>query len=293
VTAAKRIGHVSVNGAVYTVTQGGCGTACSSTPPPVVPPPVTPPPAPSSTLRVLQYNTHHGGWSSAATPTYDPNRIVDWVMKANPDVISMNELEVGDSRSKGLDQSEVYKSLLEQRTGVTWYKVFVNAHGATTGIGNAVFSKYPFIATASTLLTGGRAAVDATISVNGRNVNVTSVHMDNVTQSNRLTETRELIAWQTTFAEERIVCGDWNAWPGATELENMQLTYIETWSAGKAAGTATGSGITHGSHQIDYIFLSKGAAHTTLKSVQTFNTADASGISPSDHQPILAVFEVQ
>src|SRR5207244_8371496 len=59
-----------------------------------------PPPSPSGTLRVLQYNTHHGGWGTDGV--YDPNRIVDWIMKANPDVISLNEIEVGDSWSKNL-----------------------------------------------------------------------------------------------------------------------------------------------------------------------------------------------
>jgi len=286
-SSSKRIAHVTVNGTVYTVTQSGCGTSCTTT---SVPPPPLPPP-PTTTLRVLQYNTHHGGWGTDGV--YDPNRIVDWIIKANPDVISLNEIEVGDSWSKGLDQSELYKTLLEQRTGVTWYKAFVNAHGATTGIGNEVLSKYPFFATASTLLSAGRGAVDATIAVNGRNVNVTSAHMDNLYESNRIKETNELLAWETTFAEERIVCGDWNAWPGTTEIVSMQASYVETWSAAKAAGTAIGNGITHGSHQIDYIFQSKGATHLRLKSVQMFHTADASGVMPSDHEPVLAVFDIQ
>ena len=81
------------------------------------------------------------------------------------------------SWSKNLDQSVLYKNLVEQRTGKTWYKVFVNAHGTTSGNGNVVLSTFPFIATGSELLTGGRAAVDATISVNGRTINFTSTHL--------------------------------------------------------------------------------------------------------------------
>jgi endonuclease/exonuclease/phosphatase family metal-dependent hydrolase len=262
---------------VLTVVYGG-----TSTP---VPPPST------GTLRVLQYNTHHGGYGTDGV--YDMNRIVDWIIKANPDVISLNEIETFDSWSKNLDQSVLYKNLLEQRTGITWYKVFVNAHGATSGVGNVVLSKYPFIATGSHLLTGGRAAVDATISVNGRTINFTSTHMDNQYESNRITETKELLAWETTFAENRIVCGDWNAWPNTTEIADMKATYTETWSAAQALGTATGNGITHGSHQIDYIFQSKGATNLKLKSVTIYNTADANGVMPSDHQPVLAVFGIQ
>jgi len=253
----------------------------------------TPAPAPptTGTLRVLQYNTHHGGWGTDGV--YDPNRIVDWIIKANPDVVSLNEIETFDSWSKNLDQSVLYKQLLEQRTSITWYKIFVNGRGATSGIGNVVLSKYPFIATGTRLLSAGRAAVDATIAVNGRTINVTSTHMDNLYESNRITETNELLSWETTLAENRIVCGDWNAWPNTTEISTMKASYVESWSAAQALGTAIGTGITHGSHQIDYIFRSKGASNLVLKSVQVYNTADANGVMPSDHQPVLAVFDIK
>ena len=281
VSPSKRTGHFFVNGMVYTVSQGGCGTTCT---------PVGDPPPPGN-LRVLQYNTHHGGWGSDGV--YSTDRIANWIVSSRADIVSLNEIEVRDSWSKNLDQSVIYRDLLQLKTGLTWYVIFVNAHGATTGIGNLVLSKFPFIATATTLLSGGRAAVDATVDVNGRTINFTSVHMDNVTQSNRLKETTELLAWELGLAEDRIVCGDWNAGNTTTEVANVKATYIETWAAAKALGTATGNGITHGSHQIDYIFLSKTAAHVTLVSEQIYATADANGVTPSDHEPVLAVFQVQ
>src|SRR5258706_12598953 len=114
-------------------------------------------------LRVMQYYTHHGGYGSDGV--YDMKRIVDWIVKANPDVISLNEIETFDSWSKNLDQSVLYKNLVEQRTGKTWYKVFVNAHGTTSGIGNVVLSTFPFIATGSERRAAGPAPMDARTSV--------------------------------------------------------------------------------------------------------------------------------
>ena len=298
VSSAKRTAHFFVNGVVFTVSQGGCGTACTIAPPPVVTPPVvtppvvTPPPAGSPvTLKVLQFNTHHGGYGSDGV--YSMDRIADWMIKSNADLISLNEIEKGDSWSKNQDQAVLYQQLMEQRTGLTWYMAYVNAHGATTGIGNVVLSKFPLIATATQLWSAGRGAVDVTVDVNGRTINFTSTHMDNVSESNRLTETAELLPWALDFAEERIIAGDWNAGPETTEIANMTATYGESWQAAKALGTATGNGITHGSHQIDYIFYSKTATHLTLVSSQIYKTADANGVTPSDHEPILAVFEVR
>jgi endonuclease/exonuclease/phosphatase family metal-dependent hydrolase len=281
-STSKRIGHVTVNGVVYTVTQAGCGTSCTTAPPP------------ATALRVLQYNTHHGGWNTASPSVYDPSAIVDWIVKASPDIISLNEIEVGDSWSLGKDQTVVYQDLLQQRTGLTWYKVYSNRLHATTGLGELILSKYPIVATSDILLSYGRSALDVEITVSGRIVNFTSTHLDNVAQANRLVEIAQMLPWETTFAENRIVAGDFNAGPGTTEIANMKNGgYVETWSAAKTLGTAIGNGITHGVHQIDYIFQSKGAPNLTLKSVQIFNTADAKGIMPSDHNPILAVFDLR
>ena len=298
VSAAKRTGHFYVNGAVYTVTQGGCGTSCTGATAPVVTPPVVEPPVvvPQASgtpviLKVLQFNTHHGGWGSDGV--YSLDRIADWMVKSNADLVSLNEIEKGDSWSKNQDQAVLYKNLMEQRTGQTWYMVWVNAHGTTNGIGNVVLSKFPFIATATQLLSGGRAAVDATVDVNGRLINVTSVHLDNQYQSNRIKEVAELLPWATSLAENRLILGDYNAWPDTTEIATMKQTYVDTWPAAQALGTAIGNGITHGSHRIDYIFVSKGAANLTLVSSQIYKTANANGVTPSDHEPVLAVFEVR
>jgi endonuclease/exonuclease/phosphatase family metal-dependent hydrolase len=139
------------------------------------------------------------------------------------------------------------------------------------------------------------------------------VHLDNATQANRVKETAELLAWQTTLAENRIVVGDYNAWPNTTEIANMNTAYVDAWVAAKAAGTAVSwsanpDGITHGSHRIDYIFQSKGASNLKLLGAQVFDTSDhtgktavagetayanSTGIDPSDHRPVMGVFEVR
>jgi endonuclease/exonuclease/phosphatase family metal-dependent hydrolase len=258
---------------------------------PVPPPP--PPPLPTGTLRVLQYNTHHGGWGTDGV--YDPNRIVAWIVKANADIVSMNEIEVGTSWSNGADQTTLYQSLLQKATGRTWYKKFMfNRTGTTSGNGNLILSRYPFIATANNVLPLNRCAVDVTVSVNGRTVNFTSTHLDNVSSSNRQQEIADLLPWETTLAEQRLVLGDFNAWPDTTEITNMKTAYTDTWLTAKAMGTAIGNGITHGtSSRIDYVFQSKSATYLTLTSVQIFDTADASGVKPSDHEPVLAVFQVK
>jgi len=290
-SASKRVGHVTISGQIYTVTQGGCGTSCAPLGGNPDPQPLPDKPRVPGTLRILQYNTHHGGWGSDGV--YSPDRIAAQVVKANPDVVAMNEIEQGDSWSKGTDQVKVYESLLEKATGWNWYAVFVNHAGATTGNGNLILSTFPFVGTASHLLPASRAAVDATITVDGRTVNVISTHLDSVSATNRLAEINELLPWALTSMEDRIILGDYNAWPDTTEIKTMTATYVDAWAEAVKAGTSIGDGITHGSHRIDYIFLSKTASFLKVASAQSFKTKDATGVTPSDHEPLLAVFNVR
>src|SRR5207248_98389 len=84
--------------------------------------PQAPPPTATGKLRVLQYNTHHGGWGTDGV--WSPSRIVDWIIKANPDIVSLQEIEVGTSWSQNQDDTVIYQNLLQQRTGHPWYKMF-------------------------------------------------------------------------------------------------------------------------------------------------------------------------
>ena len=71
-----------------------------------------------TSLRVLQYNTHHGGYGTDGR--YDTNRLATWIAKMTPDVVMLNEIEKYTGWGNQ-NQPEVYKSLLQSKTGKTWY----------------------------------------------------------------------------------------------------------------------------------------------------------------------------
>jgi hypothetical protein len=158
----------AANRPVLKVTYGG--TASNPDP---VPPPAS---AGTSTLRVLHWNTHHGGIGTDGV--YDPDRLIKKAASFNPDVVSFNEVE-----HYGIDQPALFASLMKKYTGVTWYYKYTSGTGSQSGIGNLIMSRIPFDATAIQPLSYTRAAVDATIHVNGRIVNITSTHLDDASAS--------------------------------------------------------------------------------------------------------------
>jgi endonuclease/exonuclease/phosphatase family metal-dependent hydrolase len=209
----------------------------------------------------------------------------------------LNEVEKNVSAYGNVDAPAKYASLLKTATGKTWYYKFAQRDGNTNGQGNLILTTFPLEDSGSHLLSYSRSVARVQILVNGIRVNVFSTHLDADSSSRRTTQMNELKSWASSYAEQRILAGDFNAWPGAAEISNMTSSYIDTWAYAKAAGTAIAysgneAGNTRNS-RIDYIWLSKNATRTTIKGSRVYDVRNSSGVMPSDHRPVMTTFEVK
>jgi len=248
-------------------------------------------------LRVLQWNTHHGGVGTDGV--YDPNRLATWAASFNPDVITFIEIERNDSWGNQ-DQPELYKSLLEQKTGKTWYYVFAQEYGQwdSSGKGNLILSSFPIQVSDRYELTqnNDRSIALATITVNSRDITLITTHLDPYDATLRLAQATEVTNWAAGQPENRILTGDMNAWPDQASIAEYDQNYNDSWAVAAANGTAVAFPGNNGetkSGRIDYIFSSKTASNLSVVSSQVYDTADANGVTPSDHRPVLTVFAVR
>jgi endonuclease/exonuclease/phosphatase family metal-dependent hydrolase len=248
------------------------------------------------TLRVLHWNIQKGGRDSNGSP--DVDRIVSWIAKMNPHVISLNEIESFNSYYTG-DGLALYKSKLESAMGGTWYAWEAQDYGVwgDKGLRSAVLSRYPFSSTYRHIYSVGtlKAVGGATISFNGRLINFMSTHFDPYSSGYRLTQAKDLKTYASGFAEDRIICGDFNEQAG--NLGSITNYYYDAWAVAKSKGIAYAAsdnpdGNTRNS-RIDYIFYSRGEQHLTLQKVQVVDTRNSSGVMASDHRPVYAEFVVQ
>ena len=264
----------------------------------------TPTPTPTSgvQLRVMDWNIHHGVGTDGV---YNLDRLATWMAKMNPDVVTLNEVEKYTGWGNE-DQPARFKSLLQTKTGKTWYAHFAQEYGdwSSPGKGHLILSTYPvestghITITASSGLNGAGAASQAAIIVNGRRLNFIVSHLDPSSSTMRLIQARDVISWASTFAENRIISGDMNAWPDQSSILEYDKTYYDSWTVAESKGTATGiSGITPfgatKKGRIDYIFFSKNAPNLVVLSSKTPDTRDSSGVMPSDHRPVVTTFEVR
>jgi len=285
---------------VLTVTYGGGSTTITTpTPTPTVTP--TPTNTTGTKLRVLQWNIHHGVGTDG---TYSIDRQATWIAKFNPDVVTLNEAEKYTGWGNE-DQPARFRSLLQAKTGRTWYVHFAQEFGdwSSNGKGHVILSRYPFESTSRTTTTGSSglngagAASEARIIVNGRSITVVVGHLDPESSTMRLTQAKQVINWASSFAQNRIITGDMNAWPDQSSIGEYDKTYKDSWAVATSKGTAyqysslSPDGATK-KGRIDYIFYSSSASDLSVVSSQVYDTRDSSGHMASDHRPVLTVFNV-
>jgi len=247
----------------------------------------------ADTLKVLDWNTHHGVGSDGV---YNLQRFVTWIALSGADVVTLNEVEKNDGWGDNDDQPARYAALLKAATGKTWYYTFAQREGATNGQGNLILSTIPFETTGATTLSYSRAAARAQIVVGGVRVNIFSTHLDADSAGRRTTQMAELKSWTSNYSQPQVIAGDFNAWPGAGEIANMTAFACDSWAEAKAKGLATAyagneAGNTRSS-RIDYLWYPKNATQLVLKAAQVFDTRDSNGVTPSDHRPVMATFQV-
>jgi endonuclease/exonuclease/phosphatase family metal-dependent hydrolase len=255
-----------------------------------------PAPAPTgSTLKVLHWNIHRA-WGTDGK--YSLDRIANWIVKLNPQLVSLNEVERFSSYANE-DQTQTLLSMLKAKTGAAWYAYYRTGNGATTGHGNAIFSRFPIISTSYCQLSATRTAANVAVTVNGRLVNFYSTHLDsNDTNTYRIAEVKKLLPCLASDAEQKIISGDFNAKWATTEIGMMTASFTDTWAKADSLNAAfsyagnTSFGATRNA-RIDYVFASKTATALTVKRAEVFDTRDSSGHMPSDHKPLLVNFEVR
>ena len=245
-------------------------------------------------LKVMDWNIHHGLGTDGK---YNITRIADWIVKTGANVVSLNEVEKNVGGYGNEDQPARFASMLKSKTGRTWYYRFAQRDGNTNGQGNLLLTTFRIESDDDYQLSYSRSVARVTVTVNGIRVNLYSTHLDADSSSRRATQMKELTGWADNYPEQRVIAGDFNAWPGAAEISNMTSSYYDSWAMAVSqdldvAYSGNSAGNTRNS-RIDYVFHSEQASRLNLKKVQVYDVRDSSGVMPSDHRPLMATYEVK
>ena len=230
------------------------------------------------TLKVMTYNIHHAAGMDGVV---DIGRIADVIVNADPDLVSLQEVDRFVERTSRADQAQQ----IEELTGMHMAFGFaINYQGGD--FGNVILSKYPLNDLTMHPLPGDpgedRTLMEASISLPGYSNPITflATHLDTFTKPR--TESIPLILDVLPEANEHlyILAGDLNDAPGTpvmdsltTRFTNAAPPHLFTFPASKP------------DRQIDHILF------TTTEGWSIVHTEVINEPVASDHAPLVAVFE--
>ena len=235
-------------------------------------------------LRLMTYNVH-----SCVGPDgkLSVERVADAIGESAPDVVTLQEIDVCQRRSGGVDQGEV----IAERLGMQ--VLFASARETDGGrYGNAILSRYPVAPVREGPLPSKRAsralepraAQWAKLAFFGHEVHLVNTHLS-LDRKERLSQARALLGsdWvqHPDCASPLVVCGDFNSIPWSSVYRAMSQRLVDTrrqliprFSATFPAWLPI--------FRLDYVFVSPGVLVRSTKVPWTPRTRAA-----SDHLPLV------
>ena len=235
------------------------------------------------TLRVLCYNIHYG---QGMDGRYDIPRLAKVIQDARPDLVALQEVDVGVRRSGGVHQVQELGRLtgLTARYGPTQHYeggLFGNAILTRLPILDELIQPLPYTEATPELVTYPRGALALTLQApDGQPLRFISTHFQHNVPEDRVAEARAI---NDLFAPDSdtlrtILAGDFNAKPEEEPIAILE----QRWSHAIDPARAPSAPSVNPKYRIDYLFTRPAAAFEVLSS-QVLPEEMA-----SDHRPVLA-----
>ena len=242
------------------------------------------------TLRVLCYNIHYGQGNDGV---YDLPRLAEVINQAKPDLVALQEVDVGVKRSGRIHQARK----LGELTGMA-VRYGPTQHYQGGLYGNAVLTKLPILdvhiqplpyteATANRT-TYPRGAIAVKVKSHaGRTMSFISTHFQHNLEEDRIQQAKAINLHFANSADAEdsadelsILAGDMNATPDSEPISIM----LERWTNAIDSAATPSAPSREPNARIDYVFH-RGSG---LKLISTEVITESMA---SDHRPVLVVFE--
>jgi endonuclease/exonuclease/phosphatase family metal-dependent hydrolase len=240
----------------------------------------------TDTLRVMTYNVHS---CIGMDGRLDAERIARVIARARPDVVALQELDVGRARTDGMDQAHLIARHLEME-----FHFHPALHIEEERYGDAILTHLPQRLVKAGPLPGladkpplePRGALWVAIELHGKEVQIINTHLG-LYPRERMAQVAALLGsdWLTheQCHEPVILCGDLNALPSSSVCRRLagRLKDVQTEAQHhRPKGTYSGRFPTV---RIDHIFISPGLEVTGIE----VPGSELARIA-SDHLPLVA-----
>ena len=248
-------------------------------------------PTQTDTLRVMTYNVHS---CMGMDGKLDAERIARVIARARPDVVALQELDVGRTRSHGMDQAQQIAQCLGME-----FQFHPAVHLEGERYGDAILTHLPHRLVKTGPLPGlagkpyiePRGALWIAVDVHGREIQIINTHLG-LNRRERKVQVDTLLSsdWlaHAQCHEPVILCGDFNALPASLVCRRLsgRLKDVQV-EARNHRPRSTFSGRVP-AMRIDHIFISSGLEVTGIE----VPGSELDRLA-SDHLPLVAEVVLQ
>ncbi len=242
------------------------------------------------TLKVMTYNVHG---CVGMDGKLSPSRISEVISQYEPDIVALQELDVGRQRSGKEDQAMLIAEYLNMD-----HHFHASLQLAKESFGDAILSSYPMQLIKKDALSRNsnfyflepRGALWVEVNYNSQPIQIINTHLG-LNSKERLLHAKELIDTKWLSHPECkgavILCGDFNALPSSRVFKvfNSSLSSVQT-KKGKMKYKGTWFG-RHPVACLDHIFIS-----TNIEVVKVEVCDSHLARLASDHRPFLAEIKI-
>ena len=240
-----------------------------------------------SSLRVLSYNIHYG---QGMDGEYNIQRLAEVIKTAKPDLVALQEVDVGVLRSGRVHQLQKLGELtgLTARFGPTQHYeggLFGNAVLTRLPILDEVIQPLPYTEATPELQTYPRGALAITVQApDGKPLRFISTHFQHNVPADRVAEAEAINKLFADPADKlrTLLAGDFNAKPDEEPIKILE----QSWTHAMDQKSAPSAPSVNPQSRIDYVFYRSSADFRVISS-DVLPEAMA-----SDHRPVLAFLEI-
>lgn len=241
-------------------------------------------------LRVMTYNVHS---CVGMDGKLDAKRVSRVIAQARPDVVALQELDVGRLRTLHLDQAHLISRYLNMD-----FHFHPAMHVEEERYGDAILTHLPHRLIKTGILPGlsgkphlePRGALWVAIDLHGKEIQIINTHLG-LDQRERTAQVEALLGdeWlaNETCHDPVVVCGDFNALPSSTVCRQLGKQLRDVQIVARNHSPKNTFPTRFPTLRIDHIFISRGLQITGIEipNSQIARTA-------SDHLPLVAEFRI-
>ena len=241
----------------------------------------------AATLRVLCYNIHYG---QGMDGEYNVARLAEVIKKVKPDLVALQEIDVGVERSGREHQIRRLGELtgMASRYGPTQHYqggLYGNGVLSRLPILDVQIQPLPYTEATEKLVTYPRGCIAVTVrGPDGKPLRFISTHFQHNVAEDRLAEAKAI---NRHFASKgdttrTILAGDMNATPDSAPMKELH----KKWTNAIDAAAAPSAPAPKPRSRIDYIL------YRPAKQFRVIKTEVIAETMASDHRPVFAVFDL-